>query len=216
MTARYNQHTADDDIRAAHALKAEGKTIAEISGALGTSPRTENRLLAAEVEPPVLLPRTGKAQLQLSICDKKIATVSGKHFGQKAGHTAQDYFDITIYELAPNGDTPKYCVAISYFKSLREVNSEHHSAYLTDIPASILTAFNPLSVVIGFPDPEQFAAGQKRLEDDIQRQYHALVSQALTAFPEDTAHAQIAYREGQLLDTFAHMCHIVRKYWRFT
>jgi hypothetical protein len=214
MTAERGRPSLLTESKAANAreMRANGKTIEQIASALDVSTRTVDRILA----PPNVLPRTGQPPIQLGEKDKKVASTSGKHYGQKAGHTASDYWDITIYALAPRPDAPKYCVAISYYKELRDVKSEHHTAILCDEPATVLATYDPLAVLIGYPDPEQFAKLQKQLELNCSRQYQTLVSDVLTKFPEDVTEAHVTYREGVLLDIFSHLCHQVRASWTFT
>lgn len=210
-----------ENCKKAHKMKAEGMLAVEIAGKLGVSLRSMTRLLATPLDeinapPPIVLQRTGKQPL--SFRGMRVAEASGKHYNQKAGETAGDYWDVAIYELdRAEGDTetPPYAVAINYFKSVKNQKAEHFSAVLTDNPATPLTTYDPLAVLIGYP-AGAFEKQQRQLEETSQRQYYSLVSNVLASFPEDAAHAVISTREGELTDIFAHLCHHERDGWTFT
>ncbi len=203
----------------ARAYLAEGKTIAQTAELLEVSSRTINRMLAREDEPEtdqIMLPRTGQAPLQLTGIE--IAQADGSRHGCKPGKANSDWYVITIYALSTTPAAPDvtHAVTIDYHKNLHGQESHHFTAHLTDSPGRVLARFDPIIVIVGYPDSPNFDAQQRQLEDNCARQYFALVSEVLKQFPEDIATAITETRDGELLDIFAHLCHLERAQWSFT
>ena len=193
-----------DRARTARQWAAEGLTNEQIAVRLDCSTRQVSRLLAigkalppgtATMETPptsigsgqpdqslqdLILPRTGQAPIKIR--GRTMATATGMYFNAKPGKPNVDWWEISIFAL----DRPDaYAVAITYKKSHRGQNSEHHTAAVTATPATVLQTYDPLKVLVGYPSSERFATQQRDLELDCVRQYQSLVSTVLADFPEE-------------------------------
>jgi len=194
-------------------LRCEGKEAHEIAAHLKLSVRTVHRIITDCHD--ALLTRTGREPIAL--VGRTVARVCGKHLGQKAGESATDYWEITIFEQhGQPEDAPRYGVSIVYNKELGGKSHTHYFAELTDKPMLVLGKYDPLSVLVGYPDTPNFDEKQRQLEEASLHQYRSLVSDALRGFPENAAEAYKSQRDGELCDIFMHLCHTARQEWTFT
>lgn len=141
---------------------------------------------------PFTLTRTGQAPLQFVGTVR--TSVSGQFLHSKPGVANNDYWTITIYDTAG-----RHVVEIVYHKAHKGVRTEHHTVESTTNVQATLLAYNPLSVLAGFPKGDRFEASQAKLEESCKRQYADLVSQALQSFPETLPDAA-DFTETQLLE----------------
>lgn len=163
----------------------------------------------------IIINRTGREPLAIN--GTIVSRACGKHYAQKPGESASDYWEITIYQQtdAP-ANAPPYVVAIAYHKEVRGQAHDHYFAELTDRPAFVLGKYDPLDVLVGYPPGAAFDDKQLQLETACQRQFQSLISDALKPFPENAADALRSQRDGELCDIFAHLCHVARRQWTFT
>ena len=161
-------------------LLAIGKTLPPGTAHMETPPATTGSGHSDQPLQDLILPRTGQAPIKIR--GRTIATATGMYFNAKPGKPNVDWWELSIFAL----DRPDaYAVAITYKKSHRGQNSEHHTAAITATPATVLQAYDPLKVLVGYPSSERFAAQQRDLEADCVRQYQSLVSTVLADFPEE-------------------------------
>lgn len=157
-----------------------------------------------------ILPRTGSAPLKIT--GRLVASVSGRNYNAKPDKPNSDWYEISLFQLADTDDVG--AVTITYRKDLRGQQVEHHTAAVTDSPTTVLGRYNPLAVLVGFPNEPRFANQQARLEDESRRQYESLVSAALADFPEEVTAADLI--DGDDLTLFRSVADRYRARWTFT
>jgi hypothetical protein len=141
--------------------------------------------MSTDLDQEFLLPRTGAAPLKIR--GTRIAHATGQHYNAKPAKPNPDWYEIAIYRLAVSEATPTFAVAVTYHKDLAHKQAENHDVQLTSDPAAVLTDYDPVRVIIGYPPDQRFAAQQQHLETNCRRQYQHLVSEALATFPEEAA-----------------------------
>lgn len=184
--ARQTVATRVTPARALHAqqLQLAGHTREEIGRKMDCSIGTVANLLhlartlqpdptqpvpVSAVEETVTLPRTGKSPLQFR--GRLRTTVSARH--------AVDTWTIRIFDVDGG-----HIVAIDYEKSHNRHPVSTHFAEFTTNPAQVLGNFEPLKTLAGYPPGERFADQQRALETQTLQAFGALISEALTSFPE--------------------------------
>lgn len=160
------------------------------------------------------LERTGKSPLRFR--GQLLTTASGQFVQTTSEKPNADYYNISIYAIdgQDNGEH-NYVVQIVYSKSFRGLQT-HHSAIVTDCPATTLGEFDPLAVLIGFPPHQEYAERQKSLETKARRQYDVLVSAVLKMFPDEIGDVEEGFNRGQDLIRYRTLLEIGRDEFRFT
>lgn len=143
--------------------------------------------MTPDTKPPtedIELERTGRAPLRFR--GHVLTTACGQFVQTAKDKPNSDYFTVTVYVVDDNakGTISANVVQIVYTKEFRGTQ-QHHTVIVGYKPASILTEFNPLSVLIGFPPHENYAERQLMLETKCRRQYDLLASAVLKMFPEE-------------------------------
>lgn len=160
-----------------------GATYAQLAQDFRCSNSSIIRLLqlarASDAPQNFTLQRTGQAPLEFAGALR--VTVSGEKLHTKPGMVNKDFWTITIFDLADGS----HVAQIVYHKTHKGIHTEHHTAIVTNDVAQTLRAYDPLSVLQGFPKYDRYAANQAKLENAARLQYDTLVSQALTDAPDE-------------------------------
>ena len=127
----------------------------------------------------ITLARTGREPLRFE--GTLIASAVGQFVHTKPTRPNRNWLEVAIYSTPP---PVRFVVAVACFRNLNGHLSEHRRAVVTDDPRGLLLEWPWRQMVIGYPPGDQFVAKQRRLEEQLSRQWAELLSVALAEFPE--------------------------------
>ena len=135
--------------------------------------------LLKQFEPDILamtLDRTGKSPLRFS--GFLLREGSTEFIDAKPDKPNPDFWTVKIYRVNDNAKY-QYAIATVYTSVVKKQAQQLFAAHFTNDPAADIEAYDPLTVLRGYPQIERFAAMQQRLERAVKFQYGKLVSDIL-------------------------------------
>jgi len=127
----------------------------------------------------ITLDRTGDRPLVFS--GRWLREGSTRLIGTTENKPHPDFWTIRIFQVCEpdkfNG--ARYAVAIEYSTTIKKTPSIQQTVELTSDPSEVMTRYNPLAVLRGFPKAPEYAQRQAYLESSSKLQYGQLVSQML-------------------------------------
>jgi hypothetical protein len=141
------------------------------------SPRALQLLEGWEPSNPseIVLDRTGQSPLRFAGALLREGTTRFVDTNESKPHP--DWWTVRIYSVQATDF--RYAVSIEYSTTIRKVISTQYQAEFTDDPAGVIEAYDPLSVLRGFPDSPEYASRQAYLEKSSKLQYGKMVSDLL-------------------------------------